>query len=358
MNSHLVDDFLSIVLENRALLDVRAPIEFANGAFPTSTNIAILDNEQRRLVGTCYKQEGNAAAIELGKKLVNKEQRVFAWKNYIEKNPQAYLYCFRGGQRSGISQAWLEEIGIEIPRLKGGYKAFRSFLAEQSLSISANTKTVIIGGRTGSGKTILLHELNNAIDLEEIAKHRGSSFGKLISPQPSQIDFENALYYKLIQHSAGQHKQLVIEHESRNVGRVYIPKPIFENFNKGSLVILHTPLEERIEITHKEYVTNAMQEYKTVFGDNGKELWYKNIVAGLDGIQKRLGSERYSKIKALLAQSFNDDSDAGHKVWIKILLSEYYDPMYDYQLAKSSLPVLFEGNRREIADFIQKSESA
>lgn len=355
MSLVLVDDFLSVVLENRALLDVRAPVEFESGAFLTSTNIAILDDEQRRLVGTCYKQEGNAAAVELGQKLVDKQQRVLAWKAYIEENPEAYLYCFRGGQRSRISQAWLDEAGITIPRLKGGYKAFRRFLAEQSLEISANTKTVIIGGRTGSGKTILLQKLGNAIDLEAIAKHRGSSFGKFVSPQPSQIDFENALYYKLIQHNAQPHKQLVIEHESHNIGRVYIPKPIFDNFNKGSLVILHTPLAERIEITHEEYITNAIKEYEAIFKGDGKLLWYENIVAGLDRIQKRLGSERHLKIKSILAQSYANNDNEGHKEWIKILLSEYYDPMYDYQLAKSSLPVLFEGNAQEIIDFLQSS---
>ncbi len=355
MSLILIDDFLSVVLENRALLDVRAPIEFESGAFPTSTNIAILDDEQRHLVGTCYKQEGNAAAVELGQKLVSKQQRVLAWKAYIEENPEAYLYCFRGGQRSRISQAWLDEAGITIPRLKGGYKAFRRFLAEQSLEISANTKTLIIGGRTGSGKTILLQKLSDAIDLEAIAKHRGSSFGKFISPQPSQIDFENALYYKLIGHNAQPHKQLVIEHESHNIGRVYIPKPIFDNFNKGSLVILHTPLEERIEITHEEYITNAIKEYEAIFKEDGKLLWYENIVAGLDRIQKRLGSERHLKIKSILAQSYTNDDNEGHKEWVKILLSEYYDPMYDYQLAKTSLPVLFEGNAQEIIDFLQDS---
>lgn len=360
MSLPLVDDFLSIVLENRPLLDVRAPVEFAMGAFPTSTNIAILDDEQRRLVGICYKEKGHDEAVALGRKLVNEEvqaKRVLAWKTYIQENPNAYLYCFRGGQRSGITQGWLDEAGITVPRLKGGYKAFRHFLAEQSEEITASVKTIIIGGRTGSGKTLLLHKLSNAIDLEGLAKHRGSSFGKFVSPQPSQIDFENALYYKILQHNANQNKHLVIEHESHNIGRVYIPKPIFDNFKKGGLVILHTTLQERVEITYDEYVISALQEYAAVFKERGKLQWYEDVSAGLDRIQKRLGSERYVKIKALLAQSFESGNDMEHKEWIEILLREYYDPMYDYQLKKSSLPVLFEGDVQEVLDFMKSEDS-
>ncbi len=352
------DDFLSIVLENRPLLDVRAPVEFEKGAFPTSTNIAILDDEQRRLVGISYKNNGNEAAVKLGEKLINsevKKQRLNEWKAYLSENPNAYLYCFRGGQRSGITQTWLEEEGVSIPRLRGGYKAFRNFLMEQSEEITANSNTIIIGGNTGSGKTILLNRLENTVDLEGLAKHRGSSFGKFISAQPAQIDFENALYYKLMQHKAKGYKHLVIEHESNNVGRVHIPKPIFDNFNTGGLVVLHTPLDERVEITYQEYVLNDLEEYRSVFGDEGRLKWYENISAGFDRIKKRLGSERHLKIKEILTQSF-DASDEGHKEWVKILLSEYYDSMYEYQIAKSPIPILFEGNEQEIFEYLRDAE--
>ena len=358
MSQALTDDFISIVLENRSLLDVRAPVEFEKGAFPTSTNIAILDDEQRHVVGICYKEKGNEAAIALGTKLVDKEvktQRIAEWKTYFTKNPNAYLYCFRGGQRSGITQTWLEEEGVVIPRLKGGYKAFRNFLMERAQEITANAKTIIIGGSTGSGKTILLNRLKNSIDLEGLAKHRGSSFGKFISAQPAQVDFENALYYGLIQHHAQGYKHLLIEHESSNIGCVHIPKPIFDNFNKAGLVILHTPLDERVEITYEEYIVNDLKEYTTRFAQEGRLKWYENINAGIDRIKKRLGSERYLIIKALLAQSF-EGSDEGHKEWIKILLSEYYDPMYDYQIKKSPLPILFEGNEQEIFEFLRDIE--
>ena len=355
--------FHRIVLENRPLIDVRAPVEFEKGAFPGTVNLPLMNDEERRLVGIRYKESGNAAAVALGKELVgpHKAERVEAWAEFVREHPDALLYCFRGGQRSQIAQAWLEEAGITIPRLQGGYKAFRSFLIQESERISARADTLIIGGRTGSGKTLLIHRLENAVDLEGIARHRGSSFGRRITPQPSQIDFEDALAYALIRHENAQHKHLVIEHESHNVGRVYIPKPVYENFMEGSLIILTAPMEERVEITFGEYVTAALEEYTGVFGrENGPRQWFEDANAGIDRIRKRLGSERYAQIKSLFATAFatqlQTGETEGHKPWIRMLLRDYYDPMYDYQIEKSPIPVLFRGNADEVLAFIRSKE--
>jgi len=240
----LADDFRRIVLEKRPLIDVRAPVEFEKGSFPTAVNLPLMNDEERHLIGIRYKEKGNLSAIALGKELVGpvKEARVEAWKSFVEANPNAYLYCFRGGQRSQISQAWLQEAGVTIPRLKGGYKAFRGFLMQESERISKEASMLILAGRTGSGKTILLKELNNSIDLEGLANHRGSSFGAFTTAQPSQIDFENALGYALIQHENEGHTHLVIEDESLNIGRVYIPNSVFTNLKNGKYVILTTPM--------------------------------------------------------------------------------------------------------------------
>ena len=159
----LTEDFRRIVLENRPLIDVRAPVEFNKGAFPTAVNLPLMTDEERHLIGIRYKEKGNASAVQLGKELVGpvKQERVDAWKTFIKAHPNAYLYCFRGGQRSQISQAWVQEAGIIIPRLKGGYKAFRSFLMAESERIAREANTLIVGGRTGSGKTRLIHKCEN-----------------------------------------------------------------------------------------------------------------------------------------------------------------------------------------------------
>ena len=128
------DDMIRrIFTDDLPLLDVRAEVEFAKGAFPNSVNIPLLDDEQRRLVGTCYKEEGPKAAFDLGVELITpfKDQRIAAWKRFSEANPTGYLYCFRGGSRSQISQAGLKEAGVDYPLVDGGYKRMRQFLIDE-----------------------------------------------------------------------------------------------------------------------------------------------------------------------------------------------------------------------------------
>ena len=357
------EDFKAIVLENRPLIDVRAPVEFEKGAFPTSVNLPLMEDAERRLVGICYKEKGNEEAVKLGHSLVQgdvKRQRITAWKGFIKENPNAYLYCFRGGQRSGISQQWLEDEGVRITRLKGGYKAFRHFLTEESERISAETKTLIVGGRTGSGKTILLQKIDNMVDLEGLANHRGSSFGRFITPQPSQINFEDALAYKLIAFDAQNHKNLVIEHESHNIGRVHISKPMYANFMKGGLIILETPLDVRTQITFNEYVSEALDNYRESYGEEGDAQWAEDITGAFSRIKRRLGSERHISLQKIFDDAFSRQKESGdiegHKEWVEILLCEYYDPMYDYQIEKSEMTIVFRGNETEVIDYIKAQE--
>lgn len=358
----LTEDFRSLVLNNTPLLDVRATVEFEKGAFAQTTNIPILTDRERELVGTMYKKKGNSAAVALAEELIKQEgkrQRVEMWKEYIDANPQAYLYCFRGGQRSAISQAWLEEAGVKITRLKGGYKAFRNYLMEESLRISAEVDTLIIGGRTGSGKTILLHEIPNSIDLEGLAHHRGSSFGGFVERQPTQINFENNLAYDLIQFEHKHpNKPLVIEHESHNIGRAFIPKPVYVNFMQGKLILLETPMQERVEIIFEEYIVNSLASYLKKHAQEGVKIWSDAIANNIDKIKKRVGSELHDKLQNILKNSLEIQLRTGdlqgYKELIEILLVSYYDPMYDYQIEKSEIPILFRGGHKEIADFLDR----
>ena len=362
MSDTLTSGFLSIVLNETPLLDVRSPVEFDKGAFLNSTNIAILNDNERHLVGTKYKEEGNSAAVKLAQKLIKedgKNARVSQWKDYLKENPNALLYCFRGGQRSGIAQEWLRESEIEITRLKGGYKAFRNFLMEESLKISEKIDTIILGGRTGSGKTLLLPDIENSIDLEGLANHRGSSFGNYVNPQPAQINFENALAYKLIQFDAKDYNNLVIEHESHNIGRSFIPKPIYTNLMNGKLVLLETSLQERVDITFDEYIVNALTLYKNKYHEDGVKEWANDVNSSLDKIQKRVGSEFYLELKTIFKNAFDEHIKNGnfelYKKFIQKLLDNYYDPMYDYQIKKSPIPIIFRGNAKEVLEFIKNA---
>ena len=356
------NDFRQIVLQKRALIDVRAPIEYEKGAFPGSVNLPLMSDEERHLVGIAYKQKGNTEAVRLGHKLVGgktKAERVQSWCDFKKSHPDALLYCFRGGQRSQISQQWMREAGCGIERLRGGYKAFRRFLIEETERIASQMEPVVLGGRTGSGKTLLLKTLGHAIDLEGLANHRGSSFGRKITPQPSQIDFENALAYELIAREAAGRKKLVFEDEGRNVGRLYLPLPLHHRLESAPLVVLETAMQRRVEITFDEYVVQAQKVYEEAGIGDPFTAWAKDIAAALQRIRKRLGSERSKEAEKMFESACRSQQRMGdiqaHKGWVEYLLREYYDPMYDYQIAKRSDRIVFRGDERAVREYFSEN---
>lgn len=345
-------------------MDVRAPIEYEKGAFQTSCNLPIMNDEERRLVGIKYKNAGNEAATVLGHELVSgeiREARIQAWKSYYDSHPDVMFYCFRGGSRSQIAQSWIKEkYHIDIPRLEGGYKAFRNYLIDALDPESITMKPLILGGYTGSGKTILLNKLQNTIDLEGIANHRGSSFGRHVTPQPSQINFENNLAYKLIQNQAKGYQYMLLEDEGNHVGSCYIPRPLLGYFNTGDLVIVDVPLEKRTEITLDEYVTMAQKEHIDYAAsiEEGMDQWLEYIVASVTRLKKRLGGARLQAILDLIHTAYRTQLETGdielHKEWVRLFLREYYDPMYQYQIDNNTKNIIFKGTEDEVFEFLKE----
>ncbi len=355
-----IDSFRDIVLDHTPLIDVRAPIEFEKGAFTHSINLPLMSDEERHLVGKRYKEAGNDKAVALGHELVSgkvKSARVQTWIDQVKKQPESLMYCFRGGQRSQIAQQWLYEAGIVIPRLRGGYKAFRTYLMEQLETVTLKKEIFVIGGHTGSGKTILLKKLRESIDLEGIANHRGSSFGRYASPQPTQIDFENSLAYALIRHDAAKHARLIIEDESHNIGRVYIPPILFAQFSQANVILLETSLEQRIEITYEEYVLASQAEYAAAhLAETTEHPWIDTMRHNFSRIRKRLGDQGYKALTTLLNEAWDHQQSTNdptlHKVWIERLLHDYYDPMYAYQIEQKKERIMFRGNQEEILAYL------
>lgn len=352
------DAFKNIVLNNTPLIDVRAPVEFEKGAFPYAVNLPIMNDEERHLIGIKYKQEGNAEAVKLGEELVSGEiraSRVKTWLDFMARNPKAMLYCFRGGQRSEISQMLIAGEQKNIVRLKGGYKAFRNYLIDVIKDAPSHFKPLILGGRTGSGKTILLHKLQNVIDLEGLADHRGSSFGRKITDQPTQINFENTLAYALIQKLDLGFQTLIFEDEGAFIGQVYLPDTFANYLREAPLVILETPIEERIKITFDEYIVKGQESYVHVFGEGYFELWMQDTRDAMKRIKKRLGGLRYERLceifdTAVAIQTATGSQDA-YKELITYLLNEYYDPMYDYQIKKNASRIVFRGSSADIESY-------
>ena len=345
-------DFRDIFLNDRPLLDVRAPVEFNKGAFPRAHNLPLMNDIERQKVGTCYKQHGQDAAIALGQKLVSgdiKAARIAACGEFARNHPDGYLYCFRGGLRSQLSQQWLADIGgMPYPRIIGGYKAMRGFLIETLEDAVRECPFVVVGGLTGTGKTEVLARLDEGLDLEGHANHRGSSFGKHATPQPGQIDFENRLAIDILKKRAAGIERFVVEDENRAIGSCSVPLP---------LVWLEDSLEGRVERILKDYVVDLCAEFVAIHGEEeGFAAFAARLRDSLDRILKRLGGERHRRFAtimdaALAAQRRGEGVDF-HRGWIAGLLAEYYDPMYAYQRESKAGRIVFSGDQDAVVDYL------
>ncbi len=350
------DDYRQLFLGDVPLLDLRAPVEFTKGAFDNAINLPLMDDDERRKVGVMYKEKGQDAAIALGNDLVSgaiKKARIKAWKTFAADNPQGYLYCFRGGLRSKTSQNWLAEKGLDYPLVKGGYKAMRRFLIDETERIAREHDFNVIAGRTGNGKTLLIHDLEPSIDLESLANHRGSSFGRSIDDaQPTQINFENGLAVALIKAETIHSRPIFIEDESARIGRVSIPKELVTKMSKSPMVMVEQDIKSRIDNIQKDYVTDLLAQHITAFDEEGFDRFSDFLLEGLSRIKKRLGGANFSDIHTLLQAALDQHRTAQdeslHRRWIEKLLITYYDPMYDYQISKKEQPIIFTGTRAEI----------
>ena len=356
----LLDNYRSLFLNNTPLLDVRAPVEFNQGAFPYTENFPLMNDQERTDIGIHYKKFGQDEALKLGQQLIQgeiKSERIEYWVQFIKRHPQGVLYCFRGGMRSKISQQWIyDKTGILYPRIKGGYKAMRRFLINELDASSQRIEPIILGGRTGIGKTLFLKKIKQQIDLEGIYHHRGSVFGKHVTPQPSQIDIENSLSIRLLKFLEQDYTKIILEDEGNNIGSRTLPPNLFTKMKQSPIVLLEASVDERIDITFQEYIIESLAEHHNFYGEEqGFKRWSEQLLGSIDTIQRRLGGVRHKELKGLLTNAIKHHVSGNielHKEWIRLLLVDYYDPMYDYQLSKKQDRVVFRGNQKEVFDYI------
>jgi tRNA 2-selenouridine synthase len=356
------DDYRALFLSPTPILDLRAPAEFARGAFPAALSLPLMSDEERAQVGTCYKQQGQEAAIELGHRLVSgdlKARRMQQWFDFVRQHPQGYLYCFRGGLRSEIVQNWLREEGIDYPRVTGGYKAMRRFLLEELERAVAQASFVLISGKTGTGKTRVISRLSHGVDLEGLANHRGSSFGQLPTPQPSQIDFENGLSIALMRMLAAGQEQIFLEDEGRLIGNLSLPDSLCAKMAAAPMLIVEESLEARIDVVIEDYVVDLGCRYALMYADEGPLLHCEKLQSDLARISKRLGGQRRQEVSEIMDAAFTlqwqTGELSGHRDWIAQLLEKYYDPMYEYQFAKRSGEQLYRGDRQAVVAWAQRT---
>ncbi len=352
--------FHGLFFKNTPFIDVRAEGEYAKGCFPNSTNFPILNDHERHLVGICYKQKGQQAAIELGHQLVcgeSKKTRIQNWCESATSNPNTHIYCWRGGMRSNLAQQWMHDVGIDVPLIEGGYKALRRSLTEVIDEAAINTRMIRIGGKTGVSKSELINEIPESIDLERYANHRGSSFGQMVNAQPTQANFEHALAIGLLHTPSTNftNKILFVEDESKNIGAISIPLAFYDAMKRSQILLVEMPLDFRIQRILKEYVIKMLISFETQYPENGFEVFSLYLNDSLQRIQKRLGLERYKEIAQLLASALHNHTHTGsvqgHEAWIARLLSDYYDPMYEHQLSKKQNLIIFRGNYKEALEW-------
>ena len=359
-------NYREIFLNDVPMMDARAPVEFNKGAFPGVLNLPLMDDSERQRVGTCYKQHGQDAAIAMGHQLVSgqvKDERVAAWAAFAKANPHGYLYCFRGGLRSQITQQWLAEAGIDYPRVIGGYKAMRTFLLETTQQAVAECDFVILGGLNGTGKTDVLVQLNNSLDLEGHANHRGSSFGKRATGQPMQIDFENRLAIDLLKQRARGVQQFVLEDEGRMVGSCTVPLALYQGMQEYPLVWLEDAFEDRVERILRDYVINLCAEFISLHGEeDGFRLYAERLLQSLSNIQKRLGGERYQRLLAIMQAALDEQQRSAavdlHRGWIDGMLREYYDPMYVFQRESKASRIEFAGDQAAVIAYLAERKAS
>ncbi|MEO6549066.1 MAG: tRNA 2-selenouridine(34) synthase MnmH [Ferruginibacter sp.] len=335
-----IEQFINLA-ERFPVLDVRSPGEFNQGHIPQAYNLPLFTDEERKIVGTAYKQQSKEVAIKIGldyfgvkmRKMVEEVEVIcnnqYAAANGEENNIAAnkppseksiLVHCWRGGMRSaGI--AWMLNLyGFKVYTLNGGYKIYRRWVKSQ---FEKTYNFTLLGGYTGSGKTMVLHELKKlgrpVIDLEGLGKHKGSAFGSFgEGPQPSQEMFENLLAVELVamsrlteQDNPSTGASIYIEDESQRIGLLNIPNDLWKTMRKSYSVFIDIPFEERLNYLTIEY------------GKFEKQLF----IDAIPRIQKRLGGlESKTAIEHLLQNNY--------KECFRILL-RYYDKCYARALGKS-----------------------
>lgn len=240
------------------IIDVRTPAEFAEDHVPGAINLPVLDNEQRIVVGTIYKQKSAFEARRIGGAMVA-ENIARHVSGYMQDKPRSWrplVYCWRGGQRSGSFVTWLRLIGWDAQQLAGGYKQFRHLVIEQIETLAPQLQLRMICGATGSGKTRILEALARhgaqVLDLEDIAAHKGSVLGALPDrPQPTQKGFETTLYDRI--RKLDPARPVFVEAESRKIGRTHIPEPLIGAMRAAPCIRIEAERDARLSFLIRDY---------------------------------------------------------------------------------------------------------
>ena len=320
------------------IIDVRTPLEFAEDHIPGAINAPALTNEERVLVGTMYKQVSPFEATKYGAALVAKNIAHHLETTFADKpiNWKPLVYCWRGGKRSGSMTAWFKLIGWKARQLEGGYKAYRHHVLEQLENLPGRFNYQVLAGLTGSGKTRLLRALAQCgaqvLDLEDLARHRGSLLGALPGEtQPSQKGFDSQLILALAQLDPA--RPVFVEAESKKIGQVQLPAAMMQALSRADCIRVEASLEDRVEF--------LCDDYTALFTEPPQ---LKDLLSRLVELHGKQTIARW-----------HDLIDAGAKAELfRELIEQHYDPAYQrsshglYPKLPQALPFTFRPNAGDL----------
>ena len=301
------------------LLDVRSPSEYAQGHIPGAFNLPLFSDEERAAVGTVYKTMSPHHAMQRGLEIVGpKMQGIVDQALKLYNGKPIVVHCWRGGKRSSSIGWLLDFAGMSVSVLTGGYKAYRTY--QRSWIDTQPLNLIILGGKTGSGKTDLLHALSakgeQVLDLEQLAHHKGSAFGWMGElEQPSTEQFENDIFE--VVRKLDLTKRIWIENESLTIGKVFIPQPLWNKMKSAPLIQLEVPIDVRVQ--------NLVDIYA---GGDAKEA----LISSFQKISARLGGQH---VKAALEALANGDYHQAAEVALT-----YYDKTYYYGLEQRNAQII------------------
>ena len=326
-------------LNQPLFIDVRSPFEYQDSKIPKAENIPLLDDTERKIVGTIYRQENPHQAKQAGIEIVTpKIPNIVSRLSDLANQHQVLLYCWRGGMRSQSVAQLCSDNNIPVRVLKGGYKSYRRYV-NRFWQSTFSASTAVLHGLSGVGKTKILDILASlgakTINLEEIAANRGSVFGNRSDrSQPSQKDFD-ALLYETCKYFTKQ-DTVITECEGRRIGNVHVPKILYQAMSQGIKVHLYADLDIRVH--------NIVQDY----GCLGKDV----LIQKISLLTKFMGKKKVLYL--------NHQIERGNlKEVAYIMLTEYYDPLYGYKSSKDEKYLIsLECNdpvkaAHEILDFLQ-----
>jgi tRNA 2-selenouridine synthase len=318
----------SLDLKNSIYIDARTKEEYQEATIPGAVNIELLDHQERKIIGTIYKQQNPKKAKLKGVELVSpKIPDLIAEVNQLaQEYDNLIIFCSRGGLRSKSLAEFSDLAGIEVYRLKDGYKGYRHYIIDKLDNYQFKGEIVVLHGNTGVGKTYILKEMKklgaNIIDLEGIANHRGSAFGSIGLNEPYNQKYFESLLWEALKKKDQPAGYIFVEAESRRVGHSVIPKFFHKKMKAGEDILIKASLEKRVENIYLEYIKDI---------ESNQQKFIERVLESLTAIKKyiikKAGKKAYFSLLELA-------ENGEFRKLTKILLESYYDPMYEHSQNK------------------------